>query len=194
MSSSWILGTAGGGLAINSLSALLRDGRFTLGNFPITSGELNPDPPQRRYELIVRWLLSGNLALCSNVDKLAGAEEKQPFDANVSPLGLHATQQIFLCRKVIGFLFLRPVICCSIIVSVLRGVRGKKEAEDAISDLLFDPLLLSYGGGATDYLKGIGANDRAHAAVQRALGKQAVYFAGVQSRLDKGAPPLRLQA
>lgn len=172
-----ILGTAGETLAINSLSALLRPGKLTLENFPITSGELNRNNPQRRYELIVRWLLSANLALCSNVDKLTGAEEKQPFDTNVSSFELNAAQQIFLCRKAIGFLFLRPVICCSIIVSVLRGVQ--KEAEDAVSDLLFDPLLLSYGGGATDYLKEIGPDDRAHTAVRRALDRQAVYFAGL---------------
>jgi hypothetical protein len=34
---------------------------------------------------------------------------------------LTPVQQIFLCRKAIGFLFIKPVVCCSIIVSVLRG-------------------------------------------------------------------------
>lgn len=178
MALSQVLRTASEALALNFLSAVLCDGKFTLEAFKMTSGKLKQSDPQRRYELIVRWLLSGCINLCSNVEHLSGLEDKRPFDTNVTSLGLSAKQQTFLCRKAIGFFFLRPIICCSIIVSVLRGVDS--DVEDEVSDLLFDPLLLSYSGIAIDYLKGLAQDDPAHAAVQRALGKQAAYFAGLE--------------
>jgi hypothetical protein len=173
-----LLATADEPLALNFLTVKLRDGKLTLENFQTTAGELKRNNPQRLYELIVRWLLSSSIALCDNVGDLVGIEEKRPFDTSIQPFGLTALQQIFLCRKAIGFLFLRPVVCCSIIVSVLRGV--EREAEEPVTALLFDPLLLSYSGGAIDYLKGISAGDPAHAAIQIALSKHDAYFAGLE--------------
>jgi hypothetical protein len=173
-----LLGTTGQALALNFLTMKLRDGQLTLASFPITTGELRRSDPQRLYELIVRWLLSGSIALCDNVNHLVGIEEKNPFDTSIKSFGLTAVKQIFLCRKVIGFLFLRPVICCSIIVSLLRGV--EKEAEEAVTSLLFDPVLLSYGGSAIEYLRSIEASDAAYASVQLALSKHAEYLAGLE--------------
>ena len=48
-------------------------------------------------------------------------------------------------------------------------------------DMLFDPLLLNYGGGTIEYLKGIGVDDAAYAAVQRALSRHDEYLAGLKA-------------
>lgn len=173
-----LLGTKGEALALNFLTVKLREGKLTLENFQTTAGELRRSNPQRLYELIVRWFLSGSIDLCDNAGDLVGIEEKRPFDTSIQSFGLTAIQQIFLCRKAIGFLFLRPVVCCSIIVSVLRGV--EKEAGESVTELLFDPLLLSYSGDAIDYLKGISVDDPAHAAIQIALSRHDAYFAGLE--------------
>lgn len=173
-----LLGTKDEALVLNFLSIKLREEKLTFENFQTTASELRRNNPQRLYELIVRWFLSGSIALCDNVSDLVPIDEKRPFDTSIQPLGLTSVQQIFLCRKAIGFLFVRPVPCCSIIVSVLRG--GDKDAKEPVTDLLFDPLLLSYSGGVVDYLKGIGADDPAHAAIQIALNKHEAYFAGLE--------------
>jgi hypothetical protein len=173
-----MLGNEAEPLALEFLTGRLAEGKLTLENFQTTSSELKRNNRQRLYELIIRWLLSGNIALCDNVDDLVGIEDKRAFDTTIQSFQLTAVQQIFLCRKAIGFLFLRPVICCSIIVSVLRGV--EKEAEGPVTELLFDPLLLSYSGGAIDYLKSITADDSAHAAIQVALNKHEAYFAELE--------------
>jgi hypothetical protein len=86
-------------------------------------------------------------------------------------------QQIFLCRKAIGFLFIKPLICCSIIVSVLRA--GDREVEGPVTELLFDPILLSYGGDAKEYLKRIPATDPAYGPIQNALAKDEDFYAGL---------------
>ena len=170
-----LLGTASEGLALDFLTAKLRDEKLCVENFATTAHELTSGNPQRLYELIVRWFISGNTALCRNASKLVGIDRKRSFDTTVRPLGLSAEQQLFLCRKAIGFLFLKPVACCSIIVSILRA--GNKDVEGPAAELLFNPILLNYGGDAKDYLKGIPATDPAYRPVQNALAKDAQFRA-----------------
>ena len=174
-----LLGTDNGPLAVNFLTAKLRDDQITLDSFPTTANELKRDDRQRLYEIIVRWFLSGSIALCDNVTHLVPFDEKRPFDANINSFGLTPAHQVFLSRKAIGFLFTRPVICCSILVSVLRG--GDKNVEDAVADLLFEPLLVNYSGSAVEYLKKIAADDPAYAAVHKALERHRAYFAGLEA-------------
>lgn len=174
-----ILRTSGEALALDFLTAKLADGKLTMKNFATTTHELTHRNLQRLYELIVRWFLSGSIALCNNVSELVGIDKKRAFDASVQQLGLTTEQQIFLCRKAIGFLFLKPVACCSIIVSVLRG--GDKDAEVPLTELLFDPMLLSYGGDAREYLKGIPATDLAYVPIQNALAKDKEFYAGLDA-------------
>ena len=174
-----LLGTEREALALDTLTVKLRDGRLTVENFEMTAHELTHGNPQRLYELIVHWFLSGSIALCSNVSDLVGPDKERAFDSTVQPLGLTAAQQIFLCRKAIGFLFIKPVVCCSIIVSVLRA--GDKDSERRVTELLFDPILLNYGGEAKEYLKRIPATDSAYGPIQNALAKDAEFYAGLNA-------------
>jgi hypothetical protein len=174
-----LFGTKSESLSLDLLAQMLRGGKLTVENFKVTAHELTSENPQRLYTLIVRWFLSGDLALCSNVSKLVGTDEERAFDATVQLLGLTPVQQVFLCRKAIGFLFMKPVICCSIIVSVLRA--ADKDVEGPVTDLLFDPMLLSYGGNAREYLKHIAATDPAHGPIQTALTKAEGFYAGLDA-------------
>jgi len=174
-----LLGTKNEALALDFLTAKLRDGKLTVENFETTTHQLRTGNPQRLYELIVRWFLSGSIALCSNVSELVGIDKERAFDTTAGPLGLTPIQQIFLCRKAIGFLFTKPVVCCSIIVSVLRA--GDKDAESAVTELLFDPILLSYGGDAKEYLKRIPATDSAYGPIRNALSKDQDFHAGLDA-------------
>ncbi len=172
-----LLGTKSDVLVLDFLTAILREGKLTVENFASTAHELKCGNPQRLYELTVRWFLSESAALCGNISKLIGVDTK--FNSNVQPLKLATAKKIFLCRKAIGFLFLKPVACCSIMVSVLRA--GDKSAEGSVTDLLFDPILLNYGGGAKDYLKSISACDAAYGAIQKALAKYEAFHAGLNA-------------
>jgi hypothetical protein len=164
-------------IVLDFLTAKLREPEFKIKGFNSTAHKLNNGDSERLYRLIVRWLLTGNGALRENVGDLVGVDEERVFDTTAEPLGLSPVQQIFLCRKAIGFLFLRPVTCCSIIVSVLRAQSA--EARDMIVDLLFDPLLLSYGGQAREFLKRIPATDDAYGPVKDALVRADAYYASL---------------
>ena len=166
-------------MALNFLTTILRDEKITLDSFRTTASELKRNNQQRLYEIIVSWFLSGSTALCDNVTHLIPFDEERPFDANIASFELTPAQQVFLCRKAIGFLFTRPVICCSILVSVLRG--GDKDAADEVTDLLFEPMLVNYSGKTIDYLKEIATGDPAYAAVNKALERHQAYFSGLES-------------
>jgi hypothetical protein len=173
-----LLGTPNERLALDFLTEKLQDEKFKIDNFEVVGHHLTSGSRQRLYELIVRWFLVGNIALCNNVSKLLDVEDRA-FDATVQPLALTPGRQLLLCHKAIGFLFLKPVCCCSIIVSVLRGVDEK--IEEPAAELLFDPMLLNYSGDLADYLKGIPAADAAFGTVQGELAKSEAFHAGLRA-------------
>jgi hypothetical protein len=174
-----LLGTKDETLVLDFLTAKLQDSELKIGNFESVAHELAHSGGQRLYELIVRWFLSGNFSLCNNVSDIVGIDKERAFDTTAQPLGLTSAQQIFLCRKAIGFLFVRPVICCSIIVSVLRA--GNQDVEGVAADLLFDPILLNYGGDAKDYLDSIPSTDASYGAIKRALTQREAFYAGLEA-------------
>ena len=174
-----LLGTASGPMVLDFLTAKLRDEQITLEDFRTTASELTRNNPQRLYGIVVRWLLSGSMALCENVAHLIPFDDNRPFDTNVASVELTSAKQAFLCRKAIGFLFTRPVTCCSILVSVLRS--GDKDAADEATDLLFEPMLVNYSGNAVNYLKEITAGDPAYLAVHQALERHRAYFSGLEA-------------
>ncbi|PPB81362.1 hypothetical protein LV82_01409 [Albidovulum inexpectatum] len=109
--------------------------------------------------LATSWLLEGNYHVCSTltshlseINRTSPCVDIQPADLPLDPI-----DQVFLCRKAIGFLFLSPMTAASWIVAVLRA--GNPEATREVADLLFDPLLLNYGGALKDWLESINGTD-----------------------------------
>ena len=174
-----ILDTASEELALNFLTEFLRNGELTAEQFQSTANKLTHERPRRLYELIVGWLISGNASLCHNAASLAGYGKEHIFNESAESLGLTPIQQIFLCRKAIGFLFVYPVTCCSILLSVLRAADELVASE--VTKLLSEALLLSYGGNLRDYLKGITVMDPAYGPIQEALKGNDNFYASLDS-------------
>lgn len=166
-------------LALDLLTTLIKERGLKLDDFDTIAHELGNNNPQRQYELTVRWLLSGSHALCRSAGDFLVLQSKRPFDATAQPLGLTSQQLFFLCRKAIGWLFPYPVACCSIIISVLRA--ADTELSESISELLFDPMLVSYAGETKAYLESIRAPDSAYGAVRYALAKADGFYADLEA-------------
>jgi hypothetical protein len=162
-----MVGTRNESQALDYLTETLREGTLTIEHFNSTSHKLNTDDPQRVYELVVRWLLSGSIALANNTGQFVRADKERIFNTSAQSLGLSPIQQLFLCRKAIGFLFIYPVACCSILVSVIRA--ADEDVKAHIGQLLFDPVLLSYSGAARNYLASLPSTDAAYGTVQNVL-------------------------
>jgi hypothetical protein len=101
------------------------------------------------------------------VDIFRHSNKEALLNIPASSIDLSDVQKLFVCRKAAGYFFLEPIIAASIVVSVMRT------ADDALAEdlewLLFNPLLVNYGGALRRYLGGITNDDRAHKSVQRAL-------------------------
>ena len=96
-------------------------------------------------------------------------------------LKLTGNQKFFLARKVVGYLFFRPVCCASILVSILRTCGDQGEAAQKIGQLLFDPMLVNYGGALSDYLRSLSQDDPALSHVGEAMEREASFGADLQT-------------
>ena len=137
-------------------------------------------------------MLSGEEVLCDGLSGLLRSADRcaKPLDLSIEYLDLASPNQLFLCRKALGYFFLQPVVAASVIVSVLRVCDDA--IRETVSDLLFSPLLMNYGGALRDYLREIESSDPSYPAVQAALGRAEKYWAQVRSLgTIKEAPPLR---
>ena len=99
------------------------------------------------------WLLNGNMisrtllsnSILYNIDKDIQAwihKKDLPPDTQT---------QIFLARKCIGFLMFQPITAGTILFSIVKN--GTSEARIYAEDLLWNPLLLSFGGKFKDFSK-----------------------------------------
>ena len=119
-----------------------------------------------------RWLLDGDPRVCSALAAHVSESNRTSPCIAVRPEDLPSDEkdQIFVCRKAVGHLFLAPMTAAAWIVAVLRK-RG--DAADEAAELLFNPLLLNYSGALRDWLEGLlkeeaRGNDSIRVALSRA--------------------------
>jgi hypothetical protein len=174
-----LLKTPNGDLALNFVTNILaEDPNFDLKQFESVKHSLSGDDRDRLFKLVVRWLISGNSNLGEAAAQILTAGERAvPFDTSTADLGLTGADQVFLGYKTLGWLFTNEVIAASILVACLRSC--DLEAATTIGQLLFDPLLVNYGGKARDYLKTIKKGDPAYGSVKAALKAAGTYVRGL---------------
>lgn len=132
--------------------------------------------------LLSRWLVSGQLYLCEFLVSIIGGSGKENILVEIakSDLPSNAIDQIFMARKCVGFLWVHEVTAASILLSIVKN--GKKIAQEEAENLLFDPLLLSYGGELRSFLEEQVSSEskRISSCVQRLLEKHDNYIAGIK--------------
>ena len=105
--------------------------------------------------LLTRWFLSGEYVLCNAVRTIVETkyldEPLLEIDQTEIPSD-NPVLYVFVARKIIGFLFMKPISCTSLLLSLMEAT----ENEDVLTDLgtlLFDPILLNFSGKPYDFLK-----------------------------------------
>ncbi|MBO9707971.1 MAG: hypothetical protein J7521_07155 [Caulobacter sp.] len=161
---------------------------LTLSDFDDFGGALKA--AGLRDQTMVRWLLSGEPALCREMTSLLDVmrSEGSPLKITDDDLALSDEDLMYLCRKSAGFLFSKPVSAASILVAVLRVANA--QVADQVSALLFDPLLTNFPGSVTRYLESLPRTDRAYAGSRAALERSQSYEDDLSSvgRLRELAP------
>jgi len=143
---------------------------------------------QQTQRVIVTWLLSGERVLCEGLSDLFASRERRetPINLLIPNLGLSSAQQIFVCRKAIGYFILHPVIPASILVSVLRFSDG--DLARPVVDLLVGTLLRNYSGKVVEYLQSISEEDAAYKHIKDALSQNERYLDNLQKDIKELHP------
>ena len=138
-------------LALDFLTDILSpdNSGFVLEQFENVKYQIATGDRDRLFKLVVRWPLTGNHKLCCR-----GASDRHDWqrpgtvqrdDPGSRP---HERRPHFLAYKAMGYLFTNPVVTASIMVASLRDC--DKATAKTLGDLLFDPLMVNYGGKAKE--------------------------------------------
>jgi hypothetical protein len=95
--------------------------------------------------LITRWFLSKKSTLCRAARDLMYEIHDHDLELKVDTeqiINIDPESHIFIARKAIGWLFVKPIYATSFICTILHDTNDSNAT--LIADLLFDPLLLSY--------------------------------------------------
>lgn len=138
-------------------------------------------------KLATRWFLSKKVPLCRAVMDIVGQGHGNDIvliadteQITKQTEGIH----LFAARKAIGWLYINPVSATSFIVSLL-DTSSENEIEQ-ITELLFDPLLISYSGKVKQYLESLLPNQstKVQGILTNALEKLENYHDGLKSARD----------
>lgn len=128
-------------------------GRITLDAFESAYHALQNSGPEVLGSAVVYWLLNGSTHThkCVANEVCSVGNDNPPFSVPTPSLPLEPSDQLYLCRKAIGWLFIDPLAAVVIPLAVLRD--GSSDIRNDVLDLIYYPLLVSYGGKLKDYLE-----------------------------------------
>lgn len=170
------------GAAIAYVTDLLSkaNGSLELENLDSFIRELISGPSERLSRVVTRWLLLGAQRLCQGLSSALHSSDLRgpPLSLRAEDLAISPAAQIFLCRKAIGWFFVKPTTAASVLVSVLRVCDA--ETAPTVLKLLADPMLLNYSG-VREYLNGLASDDVAKSRVDQALAENDAYLEAVRT-------------
>ena len=132
--------------------------------------------------LSCRWFLEADPILCESIASIFKSNRERWNDLKIDFVasGLTGEECVFVCRKAIGYMSAMPTVVSQFLVGALRGVPS---ARDAISGLLFDPVLINSRGEARAYVDRIASDesDPASGCITEALARLEKYLEGLRS-------------
>lgn len=139
-------------------------GRITLDAFQSTYHALRNAGSDVLGGAVMYWLLNGatHTRKCVASEVCGVGNDAPPFSIPTSSLPPAPSDQLFLCRKAVGWFFIDPMAAVAIPLAVLRD--GSLDIANEVLDLIYDPLLLSYGGKLQEYLERYVADGKANSA------------------------------
>ncbi|NWA28555.1 hypothetical protein HX866_27065 [Pseudomonas gingeri] len=161
---------------------VLRDGKkFSFSHFDSVIQGLRDDKPKQLDEWVVSWLMSGEYALCRELnDGLFDGEDEHRFQIDFTQFRLAELDYGFVARKAIAAFFSKPMNIATLMVSLGRSASFAQINE--LRGLLFDPVLINYPSLAEKYLRSVADDkeDKASPMVRHALARLDDYLSGIE--------------
>lgn len=158
---------------------LMHSGIRTIKLFDSAAGEIRRDNALLS-KVMTRWFLNGARVLCESVHEILGTHYGEDLVIDVDAAELRSKDLIhllFVARKAIGYLSVKPITTASIVISLMR-LAPDDQVLEKLGGLLFDPLLLNYTGSAREYVKAQAGREtgKVKEAIDKALASIAEYL------------------
>ena len=128
-------------------------GQLTLDNFAHFQQTLLDSNTSRLSKVTARWLMKGDFHVCRAIEqafsRFVSRTIELELDSDDLPMIWH--EQLFLCRKAVGWLFSVPVSAASVLIFVLQY--GHKKILQVLCEMLYYPLLINYYDVVRPYLE-----------------------------------------
>lgn len=165
-------------LAVELLESILVKG-VKFKSLDYFSNELINNYHELRNSIVTKWFLSGEVPLCRSIsDFLHDTTGKEiELKAEMTLLD-NQIKQVFVSRKVVGWLFTTPVSAASFILSIseVATINTIKMLED----ILYYPLLFSYPGELKEFFQSSIDNGIQKDLCERLLGKYKSYHDDIE--------------
>ena len=127
-----------------------------------------------------RWFLNGAPALCESVNRIAGKSHNDtlPIEIDANELTTKDFKHIvFVARKAIGYLFMKPITAASILISLMRPAPDDETLE-YLGKLLFNSLLMNYPRSVREYVEAQARQEtgKVKATLDKALAELTAYL------------------
>lgn len=127
-----------------------------------------------------RWFLNGAPALCESVNRIAQKSDNDTLSIEIDANELTTKDFkhiVFVARKAVGYLFMKPVTAASILISLMRPAPDDKTRK-CLGELLLDYLLINYPGSVREYVKDQARQEtgKVKATLDKALAELTAYF------------------
>lgn len=125
-----------------------------MGAFPNTISQLQRDPALTN-KLLTRWLSGGQRPLCMAVQAIVSGlhEVSSSLGIDIEELDVHdRLQVVFLARKAVGYLLLKPRHCVAIIVSLMTA-SADRELCNGLAELMYEVVLVNFSGSGREALE-----------------------------------------
>ena len=172
---------------------LIRDssGQLTLDDFALFQRVLFDTDVSRLSKVVVQWLMDGNFHVCKTLEQAFSRTVPDTIELKLEAEDLPTEwhEQLFLCRKAVGWFFSIPISAASILIAVLKY--GLEENLNNICEMLEYPLLINYYDVVRPYLeeKMKKHSDALNNQLQPVLNKAKIFFENLQ--LVKDLPELQ---
>ncbi|HGH5989765.1 hypothetical protein Q4R86_14965 [Morganella morganii] len=132
-----------------------------------------------RNHIITKWFLSGKLSRCQAASDLLHDVTGKDIELKADMALLEDdTKQIFVSHKAIGWLFTRPALAASFILSICET--ASTTIFNSLAQILYDPLLLSYPGELGQFFQSCIDKDVQGQLCEHLLGKLNAHHANIE--------------
>ncbi|AXF84846.1 hypothetical protein DTO96_100556 [Ephemeroptericola cinctiostellae] len=136
---------------------LLLNKTLTIEQFEMTRSQLfEVENSSVLYKIITKWLLSKKIQLLKAIEFLSFSNDvDEPFQLDMTQVSLLSNEEkIFLTRKIVGWLMLRPITATSLLISLMNEA-SEQVIEEISSLYIYNIMFMNFPNSQKKFVESI---------------------------------------